>query len=235
MIVKFNNFTKIEFTESAELKELPMRAIVVGATPEGIRLAYLLFERGNEVIVVDDKRRRGEEVLAHLDVGVIVDHLSKLRPYKEAGIDKADIVIAIHEDDAINITACLVAKTHGVKRIIAVVSDSETAEILRKLGVIEVYVRADILARRVAQDLEPVSVLSEGEEFTIITVKINETSRVVGRKIADLKLPSWLLPLAVVKGEKLIPTSLDTTIEPNSKLIVLVKREHVADVVEVFR
>jgi len=235
MIVKFNNFTKIEFTESAELKELPMRAIVVGATPEGIRLAYLLFERGNEVIVVDDKRRRGEEVLAHLDVGVIVDHLSKLRPYKEAGIDKADIVIAIHEDDAINITACLVAKTHGVKRIIAVVSDSETAEILRKLGVIEVYVRADILARRVAQDLEPVSVLSEGEEFTIITVKINETSRVVGRKIADLKLPNWLLPLAVVKGEKLIPTSLDTTIEPNSKLIVLVKREHVADVVEVFR
>ena len=212
-----------------------MRAIVVGATPEGIRLAYLLFERGNEVIVVDDKRRRGEEVLAHLDVGVIVDQLSKLRPYKEAGIDKADIVIAIHEDDAINITACLVAKTHGVKRIIAIVSDGETAEILKRLGVMEVYVRAEVLARRVAQDLEPVSVLSEGEEFTILTVKIDETSRVVGRKIADLKLPNWLLPLAVVKGEKLEPTSPDTTIEPNTKLIVLVKREHVSDVAEVLR
>jgi len=212
-----------------------MRVVVVGATPEGIKLAHLLFEKGNEVIVIDDKRRRGEEVLSQIDVGVIVDGLSKLRPYKEAGIEKADIVIAVHEDDSINITACLIAKTHGVKRIVAIVSDHETAEILRKLGVSNVYVRADILAGRIIKELEPVSVLSEGEDFKIMSVKIEETSRVAGRKIADLKLPDWILPLAIIKEEKLMPIIHDTVIEPGTKLIVLVKKKHITDVTEVLR
>ncbi len=230
MIVKFNKSAKLEVTELGS-----MRVVVIGATPEGIKLAHLLFERGDEVIVLDDKRRRGEEVLSQLDVGVIVDALSKLRPYKEAGIDKADIVIAIHEDDAINITACLIAKSYGVKRIVAIVSDRETAEILRKFGIPEVYVRAEILAKKIIQDLEPVTVLSEGEEFKILAVKLDEVSRVVGRRIADLKLPDWVLPLAIVKNGKLMPITKDTVLEPNTRLIVLVKREHEADVSGVFR
>ena len=93
---------------------LGMKIIVIGAGKVGYTLAEHLTQEEHDVIVID----KDDEVIEHcsgsLDVICLKGNGANAKVLLEAGVDKANIVIASTESDESNMLACLIAKRLGL-------------------------------------------------------------------------------------------------------------------------
>jgi trk system potassium uptake protein TrkA len=104
-----------------------MHIIIVGAGTVGFHLAKHLSGEGHDIFVIDSNPERIQEieesktldVIAYLGNGGSPDKLS------EAGVEKADLLVAVTDSDETNIIACMIASTLGVERRIARVRSHE--------------------------------------------------------------------------------------------------------------
>lgn len=86
-----------------------MKAIILGAGEVGYHLARRLSREGVEVVIVDRDAERVEIAKETLDVQAISGEGASPKLLKEAGIEEADLLIAVTTSDEINMVACLIA------------------------------------------------------------------------------------------------------------------------------
>ena len=106
--------------------------IVVGAGKVGWNLARELLEKEHEVTVIESDRRRYLTVEQELEHNVSYGDASELWVLERAGIQRADMVIAVTGDDEDNMLICQVARDkYEVERIIARVNNPRNKLALR--------------------------------------------------------------------------------------------------------
>jgi len=86
-----------------------MRVIICGAGRVGYGLAARLSAENNTVTVVDLSPKLIRQITTDLDVRGIVGHGSHPEVLKRAGIESADMIIAVTYSDEVNMIACQVA------------------------------------------------------------------------------------------------------------------------------
>ena len=97
-----------------------MYVLVVGAGKVGWNLARELIDKGNELTIVENSARRYATVEEELEHRAQYGDGSELWVLERAGIERADMVIAVTGDDEDNILICQVAREkYGVERVIA--------------------------------------------------------------------------------------------------------------------
>ena len=110
-----------------------MRILVVGDGKVGHTLAEHLAREEHDVVIVD----RSDEVLQRsedtLDVLCVRGNGANAKTLMEAGVDKADILIAATAGDETNMLCCLIGKRLGAKYAIARIRDPEFNESLTLL------------------------------------------------------------------------------------------------------
>ena len=110
----------------------PMYIIVVGAGKVGWNLARELLEKDHEVTVIESDRRRYLTVEQELEHNVSYGDASELWVLERAGIQRADMVIAVTGDDEDNMLICQVAREkYQVDQIIARVNNPRNRPALR--------------------------------------------------------------------------------------------------------
>ena len=87
-----------------------MYVVIVGAGKVGWNLARELIGKGNEVTVIESDRHRYAVVEEELEHAVQYGDGSELWVLERAGIERADLVIAVTGDDEDNILICQVAR-----------------------------------------------------------------------------------------------------------------------------
>lgn len=102
-----------------------MRIVVIGDGKVGRSIIEHISLEGHEVIVIDSNSKNIEELVNTYDVMGICGNGVSYEVQKSAGVDKADLVIAVTVSDEVNILACLVAKKLGAKSTIARVRNYE--------------------------------------------------------------------------------------------------------------
>jgi trk/ktr system potassium uptake protein len=101
-----------------------MYIVVAGAGKVGWNLARELLDRDNEVTVIENDRRRYLTVEQQLEHAIQYGDATELWVLERAGIQRADLVIAVTGDDEDNILICQVAKEkYLVDRIVARVNN----------------------------------------------------------------------------------------------------------------
>ena len=105
-----------------------MRIIVIGAGKVGYALAEHLTEEEHDVIVIDKDEAVIDRCTGSLDVLCIKGNGANAKVLLEAGVDKANIVIASTESDETNMLSCLISKRLGAKYTIARIRDPEFNE-----------------------------------------------------------------------------------------------------------
>ncbi|MBI5286168.1 MAG: NAD-binding protein, partial [Deltaproteobacteria bacterium] len=90
-----------------------MRIIIIGAGVVGYTIAKKLSGEAQDVVVIEKDERRIREVKETLDVKVIHGSGSSPKVLQEAGIEHADMVIAVTDSDEVNMIACLIAGTQS--------------------------------------------------------------------------------------------------------------------------
>ncbi|MEE9613329.1 MAG: Trk system potassium transporter TrkA [Thermodesulfobacteriota bacterium] len=103
-----------------------MRVIIIGAGVVGYTIAKKFSSEGQDVVLIEKDEKRIQEVKEGLDVRVIHGSGSSPQVLMDAGIDKAEIVIAVTDSDEVNMIACLIAGTQSrVPKKIARIRDRD--------------------------------------------------------------------------------------------------------------
>lgn len=96
-----------------------MNIIIVGCGKVGQALAEQLNEEGNNITVIDLIAQKVNEISSHYDVMGVVGNGATHLIQQEAGISKADLLIAVTGSDELNLLCCLIAKKAGNCQTIA--------------------------------------------------------------------------------------------------------------------
>jgi len=86
-----------------------MKIIILGAGQVGGTLAQNLASEANDITIVDTDDARLAELRDRLDIGVVIGEASHPTVLVQAGIEDADMLIAVTNNDEINMIACQVA------------------------------------------------------------------------------------------------------------------------------
>lgn len=105
-----------------------MKILIIGCGKVGQTLAIALCEEGNDITVVDQQRSKMELLCNQYDIIGVVGNGASYRVQKEAGIEHADLLIAVTGSDELNLLSCLIAKKAGNCNTIARVRKPEYNE-----------------------------------------------------------------------------------------------------------
>lgn len=105
-----------------------MRIIVIGAGKVGYTIAEHLIAEEHDVIIIDKNEEVVDRCTGSLDALCLKGNGANAKVLLEAGVDKANIVIASTESDESNMLACLISKRLGARYTIARIRDPEFNE-----------------------------------------------------------------------------------------------------------
>ena len=96
-----------------------MNIIIIGAGKVGQTIARYLSDENDNVTIIYNKVQVLEKINDELDVMCVKGNCTDLRVLSEAGINEADILIAVTNSDELNMLCCLAAKKIAAKYTVA--------------------------------------------------------------------------------------------------------------------
>jgi trk system potassium uptake protein TrkA len=204
-----------------------MYVIIAGAGKVGWNLARELLEKDNEVTVIESDRRRYLTVEQELEHAVHYGDATELWVLERAGINRADLVVAVTGDDEDNLLICQVAKEkYLVDRIIARCNNPRNLEHFKLLGIQPAVSATDLILRLIEHEVPRyglVHLLDLPEErLEIIELVVSENAPAAGKSVMHLDLPDGALVVAVLRAEGggFVPKA-DTVIKAGDEVLLV--------------
>ena len=212
-----------------------MNIIIVGCGKVGSTIAKQLCNEGYDVTVIDNNPNKLRAVSDGMDAMAMVGDGTSYTTLKEAGIETADVLIAVTDSDEKNLLCCVIGKRTGNLAAIARVRNpvySNEREFLQKGFGLAMLINPEsagaeemgrIFRFPSAIDIET---FAKGK-IELLTVRIPEKSLMVGNPLTYIhqKLRTDVL-VAVVrrKGQVIIPSG-DFVIEAGDLVSVIAEHE----------
>ncbi len=178
-----------------------MHIVVVGCGRTGALLARSLAENGHQVAVVDSDPdqfwRLGSDFCGRTVEGVAFDQDTLIR----AGIEEADGVAVVTDDDIVNLTVARAARWHfQVPNVVVRLFDPERAVLYETIGV-SVVTTVSWRVARIEQllcrpTLQVTGTLGNGE---VSLVDLSVPDRWAGRSLSAVPLPPQTIPIALTR------------------------------------
>lgn len=173
-----------------------MKVIIVGCGRVGQTLAEKLNDDGNDVTVIDLDASKINAITGKIDVMGVIGNGATHTVQREAGIDSADLFIAVTNSDELNLLCCVIAKKEGGCDTIARLKNPEYSEIApylkEELGLAMVinpeYAAAEEIARVLrfpsAMKIEP---FAKGK-VELIKFRLPKESAVIDMSVKDVAM-----------------------------------------------
>lgn len=213
------------------------RVIIIGGGNIGLRVARELEQRADRIRArIIEKNRAAAERAADALERTIVLHGDGLdmELLQEAGIDKADALLAVTDDDKTNLLSATRAKAEGCPVAVALVNDPTLSPLMKPLN-IDAFIHPR--ATTVSSILRHIrhgrirQVYSVGDaDAEVIEAQVLSPSPISGRLIRELDFPEGAMVVAVRKGEKIVIPKGDTRIDDGDIVVVFSLARHVAEV-----
>lgn len=207
-----------------------MYIVIIGDGKVGRTITKHLSQEGHDIVIIDKNPNIIDEAVNEFDVKGIYGNGASYDIQKEAGVNKADLVIAVTSGDELNILCCLVAKKLGAKQTIARVRNPEySKQILMmrdELG-LSMTVNPELeAAREISRMLRfpcaiKVDTFANGK-VDLVELKVDEKSNLVGLKLQSLrtKYQIHVLVCAVLRNNEVVIPRGDFVFEAKDKLYI---------------
>ena len=203
------------------------RVIIVGGGSIGLFLAEQI-ERdhpGVSLKIIESDENRALVLAEHTNRSVVL-HGNALDSglLEEANAPAAETVVAVTDDDEVNILASLLAKSQGCRRAITLINDQAYGALITSLGIDVVVDPRAITVSSILQyvrrgRIRSVHSLRDGMA-ELIEGDALETSSLVGAPLREVKVPEGIVVGAVVRGEEVIIPRGSTVIEADDRVIL---------------
>jgi len=203
-----------------------MYAVVAGGGKVGWNLARELIAKGHEVTLLESDRDRYLTIEQELEHAVQYGDATELWVLERAGIQRADLVIAVTGDDEDNVLICQVAKEKYLcERIIARVNNPRNREWFALLNIQPVVSATDLILRLIEHEVPSYGLVHlldlRDEQLEIIEVEVLEGAPAAGRTVAEVSLPDGALIISVLRdGGGFVPKG-DTQINAGDEVLVV--------------
>ncbi len=214
-----------------------MRIVIVGGGVVGFSLAEHLLRDGHNLSLIETDQRLCQTISDRLDLQIVNGSGSSPLILREAGIDGADMLLAVTPNNEVNIVACSIAALYDVPSRIARLRGREFSGAgglvdLTRLGITALIQPEQALVDHILQYMEtPHAVESANFEDGRILLRgyrVREHMTLAGktpREIREEINPDVVLFAAIVRrGEGMIPDG-NTRIEPGDIVYSLFPRE----------
>ena len=202
-----------------------LQIIIVGCGKVGRTLVEQLSKEGNDITIVDKDAEKVQTISGLYDVMGVTGNGASYSVQMDAGIENADLIIAVTDSDELNLLCCTVAKRVGNCAAIARVRTPdysiEAGYLRDKLG-LAMIINPEMEASRVAARILYAPTALEVNAFAhgqaeMIKIKVPESNMLAGMKIArvgkEVDNIDKILICAVERGEEVYIPSGDFKIE----------------------
>jgi trk system potassium uptake protein TrkA len=223
-----NNIRKV-MSELRKLEKPYQRLIIAGGGNIGYRLTKAL-ENDYNIKIIEYSKQRAEFLSEKLNRAVVLNgSATDQELLLDENIDRADVFLALTNDDEVNIMASLLAKRLGTKKVMTLISNPVYADLMQG-GDIDVAISpqqattSSLLAHVRRADTVSVHSLRRGaaEALEIIVHGDEKSSKVVGRKIEDIQSPPGATLAALVRDGEVHIAHGNTVINSGDHVIVFV-------------
>ena len=202
-----------------------MYAIIVGGGKVGLNLARELLEKGHEVTLIEQRRDRYLAMEDELEHVALYGDGTELWVLERAGVQRADLVVAVTGDDEDNILICQIAREkYLVDRFIARVNNPRNRQYFDLLGIKPAVSATDLILRLIEHEVPQYGLVHlldlPGERLEIIEIEVSSGSAATGRAVRDLHLPEGSIVISVLReGTGFVPKA-DTVIAAGDEVLV---------------
>jgi trk system potassium uptake protein TrkA len=200
--------------------------IIAGGGKVGWNLARELTAKGNEVTLIEKERTRYLTIEQELEHAVQYGDATELWVLERAGIQRADLTIAVTGDDEDNLLICQVAKEKYLcERIIARVNNPRNRAWFELLGIAPAVSATDLILRLIEHEVPSYGLVHlldlRDEQLEIIEVEVGVGSPAAGKAVQDVSLPEGSLIISLLReGKGFVPKG-DTMIEAGDEVLLV--------------
>jgi trk system potassium uptake protein TrkA len=205
-----------------------MLVFIAGGGRTGAQLASQLIAQKYEVRLVEHRRELLSLLHHELPTEVIYEgRAADPKVLKQAGLEKANVLVACTKDDDTNLVICYLARTmFKVKRTVARINNPRNAWLFDKnFHVDETINQADVMAHLIQEemslgDMMTLLKLRRGR-YSLVEEKVPKGAKAIGVQIKDLGLPDQCVIAAIIrKGHVTLPRGTATLEEYDEVLAI---------------
>ena len=205
-----------------------MYIVIVGCSEVGYHLTNALLASGHEVVVVEKRAERCQLLSDESGIVTLQGDGTDERTLRNAGITRADVLVAVAGRDETNLVICQMAKhIFHVPRTMALVKDPKNEPIFHVLGV-DVVVNAIHLILASFEEGVPgqplihlMNLRIQGME--LVSVSVPNDAAIVGKRLREIELPPGsFISLVVKKGGAELPSD-GLVLEPEDELVAVTR------------
>lgn len=203
------------------------RILIAGGGNIGQRLASLV-EKDYIVKVIEQSYDRCRDLAENLQRTIVLHGNSSDKDLLIAeGIEEVDMFCALTNDDEANIMSSMLAKRLGAKKVITLITNPAYVDLVQG-GDIDIAISpqqitiGSLLTHVRRGDISKVHSLRRGaaEAIELIAHGDAKSSKVIGRRLDELKLPGGVTIGALVRSEQVLIAHSHIIIEPDDHVIM---------------
>lgn len=187
-----------------------MYIVVAGGGMVGGGLARRLLENKHDVVLIDPREDVCNKLYAETGVIAVNGSATRIEVLKEAGVAKADIVVAATPNDADNLACAILAKSLNVPQIIVRMRDPNYENAYKVADVNTIVRVTDMMVNQMMMEIEKpkvrkITTIGSGRA-DIFVVVVPESARIAGKSVKEIaeipQFPSQCTFIAVFNKEK---------------------------------
>ena len=210
------------------------RIVILGGGNVGHYVAKTLEseDQYTRVKIIELDKERAQEIAQELDNTTVINGSGLDKDIlAECGIDTVETIIAVSNDDKVNILASLLAKRYGCKRSISLVNNNAYIPLLGNLGVDVIVNPRESTVSSILQHVRRGKIRSihsvHDGAAEIIEIDVVSSSAFLGKRPEALGLPKGVDFAAIIRQKKVIIADDDTIIQEGDHVVILCMSEAV--------
>lgn len=218
------------------------RIIIIGGGNVGLFLAeHLELEDADmKIKLIEINKERAEYVADKLSRTTVINgNALSQEILDEANVAAAETVIAVSNDDEVNILSSLLAKRFGCHRVVTLVNNAASySPLVSSLGIDVAVNPREITISSILQHIRKGRILSVHSickgKAEVIEAEAVEASPIVGKNLKNLDLPNGVKVGVISRGDYVMVPDDETVIQAGDSLIILSQADMVNQVEKVF-
>jgi|TARA_B110001450_G_scaffold69360_2_gene65570 trk system potassium uptake protein TrkA len=224
---------------SGKVKESIKDVMVLGGSSIGQKTTKNLSDHNFNVKLLEKNKSKAFDLADELSEALIINGDGRnVELLDEENIDEMDAFVAVTGNSETNIMSCLMAKSKGVKKTVALVENIDYFQLSQSIGVDTLVNKKLIAANTIFRYIRKGNVLAITQlnnlNAELLEFEVKSTSKVCDKFIKNLVFPRSAIIGGVIRNEKGLIALGDFKIQANDKVVVCCLPKAISKVEKLF-
>ncbi|KUO59351.1 portal protein [bacterium BRH_c32] len=220
-----------------------MKIIIAGAGEVGFHLAKQLVHEHHDITVIEPVESRLERINSTVEIFPVLGKSTVIEKLKEADAKHCDLLLAVNESEAENITTAILAKKLGVKTTVVRVENDEyvnpqNSELFKSIGVDHLVYPEELAAMEIVKLIERAAATDviefEDGKLIILGIRIGYDSPTINKTIKQTAEEFHIIDFRIVaihRGLNTVIPKGEDTFMPEDQIFIITKPDAVEKIV----